>query len=347
MKENKGITLIALIITVIVLLILAGTAISIAINGGDIFSKASEAREEWNIAIENEGTNLNEALNILNTITIDNTSQETVISKDTTYNSGNGFVGYYADINGDGTIDGIIYVDLLVQAGTSEQWASNYGAYVIPSTVNANNVKDYVISQTAQIDTRFDSRERDVVKIADTQTNSNPLDRFYVMGLDDLTNGTTSTFYWYRKAYYNMDDYATATSRDFGTGRANTASIKAKWDLGSEEGGYGERDIQDLWGYLPNSPKAGANLTASANDTETYRWFIPSNGEWGAFANAFNISKTSTDTTYFANFGLNASYWASSQVHKDRSWNADFLSGSMWANFVNNHDAYVRVSATF
>ena len=32
-KTNEGITLIALIVTVVVLLILAGTAISIAING--------------------------------------------------------------------------------------------------------------------------------------------------------------------------------------------------------------------------------------------------------------------------------------------------------------------------
>ena len=47
-NTNKGITLIALIITVIVLLILAGTAISIAMNGGDIFGKATTAREEWN-----------------------------------------------------------------------------------------------------------------------------------------------------------------------------------------------------------------------------------------------------------------------------------------------------------
>lgn len=34
--ENAGITLIALVITVIVLLILAGTAISIAVNGNPI-----------------------------------------------------------------------------------------------------------------------------------------------------------------------------------------------------------------------------------------------------------------------------------------------------------------------
>ena len=63
-KSSKGITLIALIITVIVLLILAGTAISIAINGGDIFSKATTAREEWNTAVKSEETTMLELLEI-------------------------------------------------------------------------------------------------------------------------------------------------------------------------------------------------------------------------------------------------------------------------------------------
>ena len=59
MKKNfkqKVITLIALIITVIILLILAGTAISIIANGGDIFEKTSLARNEWNIAVAKENT---------------------------------------------------------------------------------------------------------------------------------------------------------------------------------------------------------------------------------------------------------------------------------------------------
>ncbi len=71
-KETKGITLIALIITVIVLLILAGTAISIAINGGDIFSKAADARNQWNSAVATEQEKVNEVWNILNTMTSEN-----------------------------------------------------------------------------------------------------------------------------------------------------------------------------------------------------------------------------------------------------------------------------------
>ena len=55
-NERKGITLIALIITVIVLLILAGTAISIAINGGNIFGIATAAKEGWNNKVSHENS---------------------------------------------------------------------------------------------------------------------------------------------------------------------------------------------------------------------------------------------------------------------------------------------------
>ena len=69
MKVSKrGITLIALIITVIVLLILAGTAVSIAINGGDIFNKATEAKEGWNAKVAEEEQNIIETLQLANGI---------------------------------------------------------------------------------------------------------------------------------------------------------------------------------------------------------------------------------------------------------------------------------------
>ena len=67
-QTQKGITLIALIITVIILLILAGTAISIAINGGDIFNKAAQARTKWNEQVNEENTVLNYYIEYLDNI---------------------------------------------------------------------------------------------------------------------------------------------------------------------------------------------------------------------------------------------------------------------------------------
>ena len=66
--KEKGITLIALIITVIILLILAGTAISISINGGDVFEKTSTARTEYNAKVAEEENSLLDAVDVLDMV---------------------------------------------------------------------------------------------------------------------------------------------------------------------------------------------------------------------------------------------------------------------------------------
>ena len=53
MKEQKGITLIALVITIIVMLILVGVSVTVALNGG-LFEKATTAREETKNALNQE-----------------------------------------------------------------------------------------------------------------------------------------------------------------------------------------------------------------------------------------------------------------------------------------------------
>lgn len=68
-KNQKGITLVALVITIIVLLILAGVAITLAVNQGDLFNHANNAVTEWNNKVNQEGEVINNALNYLNTHT--------------------------------------------------------------------------------------------------------------------------------------------------------------------------------------------------------------------------------------------------------------------------------------
>ncbi len=58
---KRGITLIALVITIIVLLILAGVSINVVFNQGDLFGKANNAVEKWNNKIAEEE-------NLINTI---------------------------------------------------------------------------------------------------------------------------------------------------------------------------------------------------------------------------------------------------------------------------------------
>lgn len=68
MKGNKGITLIALIVTIIVLIILAGVAIAMLSGDSGILNRASEARYETVIASFDEQVKL-AAVNVKATIT--------------------------------------------------------------------------------------------------------------------------------------------------------------------------------------------------------------------------------------------------------------------------------------
>jgi len=58
MKNNKGITLIALVITIIVLIILAGVTINLTLGQNGIFNKAEEAKEEQYQASERDALEL-------------------------------------------------------------------------------------------------------------------------------------------------------------------------------------------------------------------------------------------------------------------------------------------------
>lgn len=60
MKKQKGITLIALVVTIVVLIILAGVAINLSIGENGIFKKAMYAREEYSNATQSEQERLNE-----------------------------------------------------------------------------------------------------------------------------------------------------------------------------------------------------------------------------------------------------------------------------------------------
>ena len=64
-NSNKGITLVALVITIIILLILATISIQSLTNTG-LFKNAEKAREETNMAIENQEKRLNEYEDELN-----------------------------------------------------------------------------------------------------------------------------------------------------------------------------------------------------------------------------------------------------------------------------------------
>lgn len=60
MKQQKGITLIALVVTIVVLIILAGVAISLSLSDNGIFNNARKARDKYSNAAAQEGNMINE-----------------------------------------------------------------------------------------------------------------------------------------------------------------------------------------------------------------------------------------------------------------------------------------------
>ena len=62
-KRQEGITLVALVITVVVMLILAGVAIAAVVDGDGLFSKTRQAAETYENAARNEGDTIQSMIN--------------------------------------------------------------------------------------------------------------------------------------------------------------------------------------------------------------------------------------------------------------------------------------------
>ena len=66
-KHEKGITLIALVVTIVVLLILAGVSISLVLNNNGVISKAKDAKNQYAEAQTNDEKQLNEVSDWIDT----------------------------------------------------------------------------------------------------------------------------------------------------------------------------------------------------------------------------------------------------------------------------------------
>ena len=106
------------------------------------------------------------------------------------------YVGYYADVDGDGTVDGIIFADLL--HGKTGQWGNGLlingdVTYTIP-TIESTKVKSYKISQKD-----YTNQLGGTAKIL-TQAGEGE-NRFYVLALSDAGNCQLAWLGHYQNAY--------------------------------------------------------------------------------------------------------------------------------------------------
>ena len=112
MSKNKGITLVALIITIIILLILTGVAVNLAINNGGLFEKTQETTEIYGQSAVNEQAILDKAEDEIdkwfNTDAIVNNLQP---GNKVNYGPVNGYNGDWRVLYNDGTSVSIISME--------------------------------------------------------------------------------------------------------------------------------------------------------------------------------------------------------------------------------------------
>lgn len=334
-KKNKIIILIAIALIIVVIGILIGTnAIKVNILTGK-YNSANNDSSNGNLLPEyiKAGITLGGVTGTLQDL---DTSDATATPEDiawpkTAYVNGIKITGtrgkpieldpdtvYYADLTGDGTVDGVIYADLAV--GGSGVW--NGDSWSNYSYEAETGLKEYCIINEEYTDEHFGTGK----VIAPIDKDSNKKDRFYVMALDDVNPGTR--YCWYDAAYGKLEKTVATNYNDFGEGRTNTEYVMNKWknSLWGKQNNNGT--YLDMWGVIEEQFNDG--------------WFVPSKSEWSAFGDKFKI----TSSNYVNQFGLSGWYWSSSQYSTSRAYYAYFSHGYVSSGNVN-YSRYVRLSTTF
>ena len=253
--------------------------------------------------------------------------------------TGEDYRGYYADVDGDGTPDGVIYADLNKASESGAQYSNSKGAYTYPAKTNLN---EYTISKNKH---NGNFGEKEIIKLKKDKDNP----RFYVMALENFTTEAYTdsedsskdypaytSYYWYYGAYNHMSPLI--TSNDFGQGKENTRKMIAKWNAAGTSEGYTDspQNNRDIWKHIQTKYQQG--------------WYIPSRGEWAAFADYFtnktDLETKLTTSNYNITYGLSGYYWSSSQYGTYSAWSAYFSIGDMGHNGVDGN-SYVRLCATF
>ena len=237
---------------------------------------------------------------------------------------------YYADIDDNGTVDGIIFADLARGNTGDGNWGDSWGDYTIPVE---SGFKEYYVKEEEVTDDFGTGKV--VAPVKGSQGN----ERFYVMALDDFD---ANTHYWYKEAYGNLDSQYNvgSTEDDFAkagkkpTGRKNTNRMIASWNVPE----YGNQNANDMWGIIQTKEEDGKSKIEKG-------WFVPSKSEWAAFGGEVLEPLNITSSNY-DDYGLSSWCWSSSQSGTNSAYNAIFRSGTIGSGNVRNARC-MRLAATF
>ena len=305
-KEVKGITLVALVVTIIVLLILAGVAINLTVGQNGIFSRAQTAVNTWRNAETNEQLAMGELENLIENSVPKPPEPIEELEKD---------VVYYADFEGEGTADGIIFADLAVGNRGDGNWGDSYGDYTIPVETG---LKQYQVINESYTEAKFGNLTGKLIAPIE---GSSGKDRFYVMALDDIGGNTND---WWANASGKLDSsYNIGTStNDFAvagaepTGLVNTRRMMECYEKEEINGTEVKQGTNDMWGLIEEKVADG--------------WFVPSKSEWAAFGGEVLEPNNITSSNY-DDYRLSSWCWSSSQHSANSAYIARALPTATYA----------------
>ena len=202
----------------------------------------------------------------------------------------------YADFEGDGVADGIIFADLKVGNRGDGNWGNSWGDYTIPTE---EGLKEYYVVNESYTEAKFGNLTGELIApVAGTSGK----DRFYVMALNsgpyycwyDAANGKLDIQY---NVSLTENDFAVAGAEP--TGKVNTERMIASWNSMQYGSTNSNLDYDDMWGAIQDEVAKG--------------WFVPSKSEWSAFGGEVLELNGITEGNVI-DYGFGFVYWSSSQM---------------------------------
>ena len=386
-RSNKAITLIALIVTIIVLLILAGVTINLAVNNQGIFNKAKTATGAFKNASDNEQTGLDEANKEIAKYMPKGASEGESGSESSggTSESGN---------SGSGTSE----------SGSSGSVTTGSETTVPGSTILRKNAPNISVEGLKYADLDGDGIADGII-VADISKDSN--DKATYQGGNPWNNFSGNEyedgyFFSYKPVTSGLREYSEDTSYKYTNADGSTANgtlIKCTNNTGisryyvlsladydanrhywynnacdkmsdystftSKDFGKGKENTEKLIDRMKNhSDKSkygdvdygeettgpNADIWYIIKDKAKEGWFVPSKAEWAAFGSYLNTPEPTAEEDSLKNYGLNFFYWMSSQFNSNCAYYVNFSCRSTGGCYSVNsifEPILLRLATTF
>ena len=326
MKKNKGITLIALIITIIILLILVGLSVNLLIKG-DLFGSAEKAVNGTNAKVEEQQTAVDELVGELDEVEKEIEEQEkqmnlpgTRVSENTKYiRDGKtawipkGFT--VSGIKSEQSINkGLVIYD--IPEGTTVDWSNpdsvktKYNQFVwilveVKSTDTENNIARFYRSKWAENTTTGGERITGLSTIYTEPYSYDTTNNYdQTNGIADQITELTKSIYKYGGFYIGRYEAGSTTERTSSSSQTEGFVVQQdKYPYNYVKWGKSMSDVSEGAVYLCN------NLYSKTNTNYGATSMLCTGASWDSMVDFIKDSNHSvTDSTTWGNYYNSETY---------------------------------------